>query len=131
MTRLMSALASFGAITGAASLALYFSTIPLRSLLEGRELPIIFDRLSLQIWFLECILIITALVLAILGVVGYQSIKDEATKQAVEAATKRAVEKAQSDVSDFLKSSSGSERIPGLGGKTADPSQVQKEKSDA
>ena len=130
MTRLMSALVLVGAITGAASLTLYFTTIPLRSLVDGKELTIVFDRLSLQIWILECILIITALVLAILGVVGYQSIKDEASKKAVEAATKRAVEQAQNDVRDFLKSSKGTEHIPGLGGETADTGNFQKEESD-
>ena len=123
MTRLMSGLASLGAITGAASLALYFSTIPLRSLLEGRELTIVFDRLALQIWFLECILIITALVLAILGVVGYQSIKDEATKQAVE--------QAQSAVRNYLSSSEHGEGFPASGKEAADPDDIQKEGPDA
>lgn len=37
-------------------------------------------------WFLEMILLIAGLAAAVLGFVGYQSVKEEAVKQAVERA---------------------------------------------
>lgn len=119
----MSSLVVLGAITGVSSLVLYFHTIPLRSLVDGKELGIIFDRLALHLWFLESILIITALVLTILGVVGYESIKDEATKQAVK--------QAESRVREYLRSSVRGEDTLGSGGETADTGDVKKEESDA
>lgn len=59
---------------GIAGLTLYFSTIPLQSVVRDEELQLIFDRLGLRLWVLEIILVITALIFAIIGVIGYQAI---------------------------------------------------------
>ena len=42
-------------------------------------------------WFLEMILLVVGLAAAVLGFVGYQSIKEEAIKQAVEKAGREAL----------------------------------------
>lgn len=113
MARLTLGLALIGATAGVAGILLYFSTIPLQSVVRGDELQLIFDRLGLQLWVLEIILVITALIFAIIGVIGYQAIKDEATKQAVEQAEKQ--------VRDFLDNRRKDEGLSGTAGEPREP----------
>ena len=75
-----------GAISGVGALILYFHAIPSRSRLGGAEVSLLYDHLSLHLWFLEMILVIVALVLAILGLVGYQEMKNLARQAAVQTA---------------------------------------------
>ena len=75
-----------GAISGVGALILYFHAIPSRSRLGGAEVSLLYDHLSLHLWFLEMILVIAALVLAILGLVGYQEMKNLARQAAVQTA---------------------------------------------
>lgn len=107
MARLTLGIALLGATAGIAGILLYFSTIPLQSVVRGDELELIFDRLGLQLWVLEIILVITALIFAIIGVIGYQAIKDEATKQAVEQAEKQVREYLNTHAEDHRGSDTG------------------------
>lgn len=50
------------------------------------DVDYIYDKLSFHMFFLEAILVIVGLAAAVLGIVGYQPIKDEAVSQAVSKA---------------------------------------------
>ena len=86
MNRLSLPLSLVGAISGVGALILYFHAIPGRSRLGGAEVSLLYDHLSMHLWFLEMILVIAALVLAILGLVGYQEMKNLARQAAVQTA---------------------------------------------
>lgn len=86
MNRLSIPLSIVGAISGVGALLLYFHAIPGKSRLGGAEVSLLYDHLSLHLWFLEMILVIAALVLGILGLVGYQEMKNLARQAAVQTA---------------------------------------------
>ena len=86
MNRLSLPLSLVGAISGVGALILYFHAIPGRSRLGGAEVSLLYDHLSMHLWFLEMILVIAALVLAILGLLGYQEMKNLARQAAVQTA---------------------------------------------
>lgn len=86
MNRLSLPLSIVGALSGLGALLLYLHAIPGRSRLGGPEVSRLYDHLSLHLWFLEMILVIAALVLAILGLVGYQEMKNLARQAAVQTA---------------------------------------------
>lgn len=67
-------------------------TIPLRSLLKRCERTILFDRLFLQGRFPGSILVISALVLAILGVVSHRSVEYEGTKRGIPVSSDEAAD---------------------------------------
>ena len=75
-----------GGLCGVAALLLFFYLIPVKTMISSEEVEYIYAKLSLHMWFLEMILIIAGLTAAVLGFVGYQAVKEEAIKQAVEKA---------------------------------------------
>ena len=60
--------------------------IPRKEIISIENVDDIYDKLSFHMFFLEAILVIVGLAAAVLGFVGYQSIKDEAVSQAVSKA---------------------------------------------
>lgn len=75
-----------GGLCGIAALLSLFYLVPIESMVSGNKIEYIYEKLSLHMWFLEMILLIAGLAAAVLGFVGYQSVKEEAVKQAVEKA---------------------------------------------
>ncbi len=61
-------------------------SIPVKGIISIDDVDYIYDKLSFHMFFLEAILVIVGLAAAVLGIVGYQSIKDEAVSQAVSKA---------------------------------------------
>ncbi len=84
MHRLTIPLSLLGFVGGAGAVLLCFHAIPVRSVVAGAQVGLLYERLSLHLWFLEMILVIAALVLAILGIVGYQEVKRVAVETAKE-----------------------------------------------
>ena len=76
-------LLSVGSICGILALLLFVFSIPIKEIISVDDVDYIYDKLSFHMFFLEAILIIVGLAAAVLGIVGYQSIKDEAVSQAV------------------------------------------------
>jgi len=72
-----------GGLCGIVALLLFALRIPVEEIISIDDVDYIYDKLSFHMFFLEAILVIVGLVAAVLGIVGYQSIKDEAVSQAV------------------------------------------------
>lgn len=85
MTRLVSASAVVGAVCGIGALLLGFVGVPVR-LAPPLFAERIYSQVSLHLWFMEMILVILALVVGIFGVLGYQSLKNEARAAAAREA---------------------------------------------
>ena len=90
-SRLLVGLSITGGLCGFAALLSLFHLIPVETIVSVNKIEYIYEKLSLHIWFLEMILLVVGLAAAVLGFVGYQSIKEEATKQAVEKAGQEAL----------------------------------------
>ena len=90
-SRLLVGLSITGGLCGFAALLSLFHLIPVETIVSVNKIGYIYERLSLHIWFLEMILLVVGLAAAVLGFVGYQSIKEEAIKQAVEKAGQEAL----------------------------------------
>ena len=91
-SRLLVGLSMAGGFCGFAALLWIFHLIPVETIVPVNKIEHIYEKLSLHIWFLEMILLVVGLAAAVLGFVGYQSIKEEAIKQAVEKAGQEAIE---------------------------------------
>ena len=76
----------FGGLCGIAALLFFAFSIPVKEIISIDDVDYIYDKLSFHMFFLEAILVIVGLAAAVLGIVGYQSIKDEAVSQAVSKA---------------------------------------------
>lgn len=90
-SRLLVGLSITGGLCGFAALLSLFHLIPVETIVSVNKIGYIYERLSLHMWFLEMILLVVGLAAAVLGFVGYQSIKEEAIKQAVEKAGQEAL----------------------------------------
>ena len=90
-SRLLVGLSIAGGLCGFAALLSLFHLIPVETIVSVNKIEYIYEKLSLHIWFLEMILLVVGLAAAVLGFVGYQSIKEEAIKQAVEKAGQEAL----------------------------------------
>ena len=90
-SRLLVGLSITGGLCGFAALLSLFHLIPVETIVSVNKIEYIYERLSLHMWFLEMILLVVGLAAAVLGFVGYQSIKEEAIKQAVEKAGQEAL----------------------------------------
>lgn len=75
-----------GSLCGIVAILLFFFRIPKTEIISLDNIDYIYDKLSFHMFFLELILVIAGLGAAFLGIVGYQSIKDEAVGRAVEKA---------------------------------------------
>ena len=75
-----------GGSCGIGALLLFFHLVPIKPMIPGKEMEYIYERLYFQIWILEMVLLTIGIAAAILGVIGYQSIKEEAVRRAVEEA---------------------------------------------
>ena len=89
MTRLVSVSAVVGAVCGIGALLLGFVGVPVR-LAPPLFAERIYSQVSLHLWFMEMILVIVALVVGVFGVLGYQSLKNEARSVAGRVAGKEA-----------------------------------------
>lgn len=89
MTRLVSVSAIVGAVCGIGALLLGFVGVPVR-LAPPLFAERIYSQVSLHLWFMEMILVILALVVGVFGVLGYQSLKNEARSVAGRVAGKEA-----------------------------------------
>lgn len=78
----------FGGSCGIGALFLYFYLVPIKDMVPGKEAGHIYERLYFQMWILEMVLLTIGVAAAVLGFIGYQSIKEEAVKRAVEEAKK-------------------------------------------
>ena len=77
MSRLLSIAAALGGLCGVA--ALLFVAVGLPGTLTPPELAArLYTQISVHLWFLEVILLLVGLAVGVLGVLGYQSLKDEA-----------------------------------------------------
>lgn len=85
-SKLLVGLSIAGGLCGIAALLSLFHLIPIETIVSVNKVGYIYEKLSLHMWFLEMILLIAGLAAAVLGFVGYQSVKEEAVKQAVERA---------------------------------------------
>ena len=90
-SRLLVGLSIAGGLCGFAALLSLFHLIPVETIVSVNKIEYIYEKLSLHMWFLEMILLVVGLAAAVLGFVGYQSIKEEAIKQAVEKAGQEAL----------------------------------------
>lgn len=90
-SRLLVGLSIAGGLCGFAALLSLFHLIPVETIVSVNKIGYIYEKLSLHMWFLEMILLVVGLAAAVLGFVGYQSIKEEAIKQAVEKAGQEAL----------------------------------------
>ena len=81
-----------GSLCGIAALLSLLYLIPIEVIVSVDKVGYIYEQLSLHMWFLEMILIIVGLAATIVGFVGYQSVKEEAVKQAVEKARQEVIE---------------------------------------
>ena len=90
-SKLLVGLSITGGLCGFAALLSLFHLIPVEAIVSVNKIGYIYERLSLHMWFLEMILLVVGLAAAVLGFVGYQSIKEEAIKQAVEKAGQEAL----------------------------------------
>ena len=90
-SRLLVGLSIAGGLCGFAALLSLFHLIPIENIVSVNKIGYIYERLSLHMWFLEMILFVVGLAAAVLGFVGYQSIKEEAIKQAVEKSGQEAL----------------------------------------
>ena len=82
-SKILVGLSIAGGLCGFAALLSLFYLIPIEAMVSANKIEYIYDRLSLHMWFLEMILLISGLTAAVLGFVGYQSVKEEAVKQAI------------------------------------------------
>ena len=98
-SKLLVGLSITGGLCGIAALLSLFHLIPIETIVSVNKVEYVYEKLSLHMWFLEMILLIAGLAAAVLGFVGYQSVKEEAVKQAVE----QAVEKARQETLAYLK----------------------------
>lgn len=87
----VSILLGLGSLSGFFALLLFVFAIPRKEILSLENVNYIYDKLSFHMFFLEAILVIVGLAAAVLGFIGYQSIKDEAVSQAVEKAKDEAI----------------------------------------
>ena len=94
---------AIGSLCGVFALLLFAISIPRKELLSIENVDYIYDKLSFHMFFLEAILVIVGLAAAVLGFIGYQSIKEEAVKQAVKQAVNQAVGKAKDEAEAYLK----------------------------
>lgn len=94
-SRLLVGLSITGGLCGFAALLWIFHLIPVETIVSVDKVEYIYEKLSLHMWFLEMILLVVGLAAAVLGFVGYQSIKDEAVKKATNEAVKKATEEAR------------------------------------
>ena len=85
-SKLLVGLSITGGLCGIAALLSLFHLIPIETIVSVNKVEYVYEKLSLHMWFLEMILLIAGLAAAVLGFVGYQSVKEEAIKQAVEKA---------------------------------------------
>ena len=85
-SRLLVGLSIAGGLCGFAALLSLFHLIPVETIVSVNKVEYIYEKLSLHMWFLEVILLIAGLAATVLGFVGYQSVKEEAVKQAIEKA---------------------------------------------
>lgn len=77
MSRLLSIAAALGGLCGVA--AFLFVAVGLPVTLTPPELAArLYTQVSVHLWFLEVILLLVGLAVGVLGVLGYQSLKDEA-----------------------------------------------------
>ena len=77
MPRLLSIAAALGGLCGVAALLLGAVGLPVT--LTPPELAArLYTQVSVHLWFLEVILLLVGLAVGVLGVLGYQSLKDEA-----------------------------------------------------
>ena len=87
MSRLLSIAAALGGLCGVA--ALLFVAVGLPVTLTPPELAArLYTQISVHLWFLEVILLLVGLAVGVLGVLGYQSLKDEARLVAAREARK-------------------------------------------
>ncbi len=77
---------AIGSLCGIFALLLFAISIPIKEILSIENVDYIYDKLSFHMFFLEAILVIVGLAAAVLGFIGYQSIKEEAVNQAVNQA---------------------------------------------
>ena len=73
----------FGGLCGIAALLLFAFSIPVKEIISIGDVDYIYDKLSFHMFFLEAILVVAGVAAAVLSFIGYQSIKDEAVRQAV------------------------------------------------
>ena len=87
MPRLLSIAAALGGLCGVAALVLGAVGLPVT--LTPPELAArLYSQISVHLWFLEVILLLVGLAVGVLGVLGYQSLKDEARLVAAREARK-------------------------------------------
>ena len=77
MTRLLAILAALGGLCGVAALLLGAVGLPV-TLIPPELAASLYTLVSIHLWFLEVILLLVGLAVGVLGVLGYQSLKDEA-----------------------------------------------------
>ena len=103
-------LSMFGGLCGIVALLSLLHLIPIEEIFSGDKNEYIYERLSFNIWLLEMILLIVGLAAAVLAVIGYQSIKAEAIRRAVDEAVRKAVERAEQETREFLKTADISDK---------------------
>lgn len=85
MTRLLAILAAVGGLCGVAALLLGAVGLPVT--VTPPELAArLYTQVSIHLWYLEMILLLVGLAIGVLGVLGYQSLKDEARQVAAREA---------------------------------------------
>lgn len=79
-SKLLVGLSIAGGLCGIAALLSLFHLIPIETIVSVNKVEYIYEKLSLHMWFLEMILLIAGLAAAVLGFVGYQSVKERSSK---------------------------------------------------
>ena len=100
MPRLLSIAAALGGLCGVAALLLGAVGLPVT--LTPPELAArLYTQISVHLWYLEMILLIVGLAIGVLGILGYQAIREAATTMA-RAEANRVVEHQMEDLRTAL-----------------------------
>ena len=99
MHRLALPLSMVGAAAGLGALLLYAHRIPRRSGVSAPDAAALYDQLALHMWFLEMILVIVGITVAVLGALGYQAVKEVAVR-AAEKETRAYLERERAGIED-------------------------------
>ena len=87
-------LSIIGSLFGIGALLFLLYLFPIKITISEDDINV-YDKLSFHMWILEMVLLTVGISVAVLGFIGYQSIKDEAIKKATDEAVKKAKEEAR------------------------------------
>ena len=76
----------FGGLCGFVALLSLLRLIPIKDIFSVDKNEYIYERLTFNIWLLQVILLIVGLAVAVLGIIGYRAIKEEAVRIAIKGA---------------------------------------------